>query len=228
MDFHHIEAVVEVLAELATGHRELEVPIRGGDHARVDIDQRVPPHASEAKVLEHMEKLGLKGERQLGDLVQIDRALVGILELPRLPPVRAGEGPLLVAEELGLEQPRRDRGTVDLDERTAAACGSSVNRPGDEVFTHTALPTDQDRRIRIGDVLDDRPDCPHLRASVEEWNATTVRRQRPIRWIDLITTHAHLSLSGKTSRPAPFVLAKEEYGIFAIGCHVQKIHGPLG
>src|SRR2546425_12279477 len=126
-------SVVEVLADLAAGQRLLQVPIRGGDHARVDIDQRVSPHASEAKVLEHMEKLGLEGERQLGDLVQIDRALVGILELPRLPPVRAGEGPLLVAEQLRLEQPRRDRGTVDLDERAAVTCRSGVDRPGDEV-----------------------------------------------------------------------------------------------
>src|SRR2546425_3275706 len=170
-------SVVEVLAELATGHRVLEVPIRGGNYARVDIDQRVSPHASEAKVLEHVEELGLKGERQLGDLVQVDRALVGILELPQLPPVRAGEGPLLVAEKLGLEQPWRDRGTVDLDERTAGACRSSVDRPGDEVITHAALPTDQDRRIRVGDILDDRPDCPHLRASVEEWDTSIVRFQ---------------------------------------------------
>ena len=174
-----------------------------------------------------MEQLGLEGERQLGNLVQIDRALVGILELPRLPPVRAGEGPLLVAEQLRLEQPRRDRGTVDLDERAAVTCRSGVDGPGDEVLTYAAFPTDQDRRIRIGDVLDDRPDCPHLRASVEEWDASIIRCQRPVRWIDLITTHAHPPLSGKTSPPAPFVLAKGEYGIFAIGCHVEKIYRPL-
>src|SRR5207245_6572647 len=107
------------------------------------------------------ERLGEGGERQLGGPVQLGRALVGILELPRLPPVRAGEGPLLVAEQLRLEQPRRDRGTVDLDERAAVTCRSGVDGPGDEVLTYAAFPTDQDRRIRIGDVLDDRPDCPH-------------------------------------------------------------------
>src|SRR5205809_5492920 len=78
------------------------------------------PDPREAKVLEHVEELGLEGERELGDLVEVDRALVRVLELPGLSPVRTGEGALLVAEELGLEQPRRDRGTVDLDERTLA------------------------------------------------------------------------------------------------------------
>jgi len=98
----------------------LEIPIRGGDHVCVDIDRPVTPDPREAKVLEHVEELGLEGERELGDLVEVDRALVRVLELPGLSPVRTGEGALLVAEELGLEQPRRDRGTVDLDERTLA------------------------------------------------------------------------------------------------------------
>src|SRR2546425_13233973 len=126
-DFDHIEAVVEVLSELAAGHRVLQVPIRRGDHACVNINQPVAPHPREPKVLEHMEELGLEGERQLCNLVQADRALVRILELPRLPPVRAREGALLVAEELGLEQLRRDCGTIELDERTVAAGCSSMD-----------------------------------------------------------------------------------------------------
>src|SRR5207237_124293 len=101
------------------------------------------------------------------DLVQVDRALVRVLELPRFPPVRAGEGALLVAEELGLEQFRRDRGTVDLDERAAPAWRRRMDGAGDEVLAYAAFPAEQDRRIRVGDVLDDLADCPHRRAAVE-------------------------------------------------------------
>ena len=43
-----------------------------------------------------------------------------------------------------------------------------MDGPGDEILTHAAFPKYQDRRISVGDVLDDRPDCPHLRASVEK------------------------------------------------------------
>src|SRR5437773_944721 len=60
-DLHHIEAVVEVLSELAARHRVLEIPIRGGDHVCVDIDRPVTPDPREAKVLEHVEELGLEG-----------------------------------------------------------------------------------------------------------------------------------------------------------------------
>src|SRR5207244_4804373 len=95
-----------------------------------------------------------------------DRAPVRVLELPGLAPVRAGEGALLVAEELGLEQPRRDRRTVDLDEGTVAPGRLRMDGPGDQVLAHAALPPDQHRRVRVGDVLDDRQNGPHLRAAV--------------------------------------------------------------
>src|SRR5439155_100655 len=131
-DLDHIEAVIEVLAELATRHRVLEIPIRRSDDARVDPDRPVPPDPREPKVLEHMEELGLQGERQIRDLVQVDRALVG-------------------------------------------------------------------------DVVDGRPDCPHLRASVEERDVvrymthSNVVCQRPVRWADPITIH------GPSSRKDPQV-----------------------
>src|SRR5207247_11474441 len=130
---HAVSTVVEVCSTLAGGERRLQVAIRGGDDARVEVDRSLAAHPREPKVLEHVEELGLEGERQLRDLVQVDRALVRVLELPRLPPVRAGEGALLVAEELGLEQLQRNRGTVDLAERAVAAWRSRVAGPGDAV-----------------------------------------------------------------------------------------------
>jgi CheY-like chemotaxis protein len=51
-----------------------------------------------------VEELGLETQRHLTDLVEQERAAVGRLELPRLLPVRACEGALLVPEELGLER----------------------------------------------------------------------------------------------------------------------------
>src|SRR2546426_1784939 len=48
-DLYYVEAVVEVLSELATGHRVLEGPLRGGDHARVDLGQPVAPTRAKRK-----------------------------------------------------------------------------------------------------------------------------------------------------------------------------------
>jgi hypothetical protein len=80
----------------------------------------------------------------------------------------AGEGALFVAEELGLEELRRNRRAVDLDERTMTARRSGMNGSGHQILADATFTTDQDRRVRVGDTLDDRPDGAHLRAFVKE------------------------------------------------------------
>src|SRR5437879_9953605 len=100
-----------------------------------------PPHARTPEVLQHVEELGLQSQRQLRNLVQIDRALVGILELSGLPPMRAGEGALFVTEELGLEESRRNRRAVDLDERTMTARRSGMNGSGHQLLADATFTT---------------------------------------------------------------------------------------
>src|SRR5437667_4733192 len=169
-DLHHVEPVVEIRPELPARHRLLEVPVGGGDHADVDVDHTVAPDARESEVLQYVEELGLQGERQFRDLVQVDRALVRELELAGLAAVGAGERPLFVSEELALHQPLGNRGTVDLDEWPLGAGRPGMDGPGDAVFAHPAFAAEQDRRIRVRDVLDDREDGPHPRASVVKWD----------------------------------------------------------
>jgi len=98
----------------------------------------------------------------LRELIQVDRALARTLELAGLAPVCAGEGALLMPEELGLEQALRDRGAVNLDEWTTTARRDGMDGSGHQVFADAAFTPDQDRRIRIGDTRDDRPDGAHL------------------------------------------------------------------
>src|SRR5439155_145835 len=86
-----------------------------------------PPDPGEAEILQDMQELGLEGEGKVGDLVEVDRPFVGVLELPRLPLVRSGEGPPFVAEQLRLEKPRRDGRAVDLDEGATATPRGSVD-----------------------------------------------------------------------------------------------------
>src|SRR4030095_1965603 len=146
-----------------------EVPIGGGNHPYVDFEQLVASHARELEVLQHVEELGLQGQRQLRNLVQVDRALVSVLELSGLAPVRAGERALLMAKELGLEQPMRNGRAVDRDERPSAPRRRRMQGAGDDIRADATLGSEQDRRVRVGDTLDDRPDGAHLRASIEEW-----------------------------------------------------------
>src|SRR5262245_65517457 len=99
------------------------------------------------KVLQDVQKLGLQSQRQLCDLVEIERASVRVLELSRLAPMRASQRPLLMTEELRLEQPLRDCRAVDLHEGGAATCRCRVDRPRDPVPAHAALPAKKYPRV---------------------------------------------------------------------------------
>ena len=79
--------------------------------------------ALELPLLEHAQELGLERERHLADLVEEQGAAVGHLELAGLARHGAGEGALLVAEELAFEQGLGERGAVDGDERLARPGG---------------------------------------------------------------------------------------------------------
>ena len=152
-NLHDVEAVVEVFTELTAGERLLEIAIGRRHDPGVHVDHPVASDAGEAEVLQDVQELGLKGTGKLGDLVEVDRPLVGVLELARLSAVRPGERALFVAEELRLEEPGGNRGAVDLDEGATAASRGGVDGSRDEVLADAAFPTE---------------DRPHRRAAVEE------------------------------------------------------------
>jgi len=78
-----------------------------------------------------------------------------------------------------------------------------MDGPGDEVLAHAAFPANQDRRIRVGDVFDDRADCPHRRAALEKRDmmgetrlATIHLSQRTVSSGGLSSTHVRLLREG--------------------------------
>ena len=119
-DREHVEAVVEVLAERPGRDRRGEVLVRRGDEAHVGLERLGPAEALVLARLQHPQELDLRGQRQVADLVEEQRAALRAIEPPLLAPDGAGEGAALVAEELRLEQRLGERGAVDLDEGLAA------------------------------------------------------------------------------------------------------------
>ncbi len=75
-------------------------------HRQLDVDLPVAhlTQATEALLLEDLQELGLHLGIEITDFVEEDHAAMRHLEEPNLGRHRAGEGALLVAEELGLEE----------------------------------------------------------------------------------------------------------------------------
>ncbi len=141
---HDVQPVVEVLAELAALHLGGEVAVRRRDEPHVDLDGLHPAHPLELLLLEDAEELDLEGGRDVADLVEEERAAVGELEAPLLAADGAGEGALLVAEELGLEERLGEGRAVHLDEGLVGARRLLVKRLGDELLAGAGLAQDED------------------------------------------------------------------------------------
>ncbi len=88
------------------------------------------------------------------DLVQKHRPAVRLFE-PAAPRRHgAGEGALLVTEELALQELPWDGGAVDRHEGPALAPAVLVDGPGDQLLPGAALPAEQDGADRSP------PPCP--------------------------------------------------------------------
>ncbi len=114
------EPVVEVLAEGALVDAAGEVAVGGGDEAHVDGAGRGGADAADGARLDGAEQLGLERERHLADLVEEERAAVGLLEDAAPVGDGAAEGAAHVPEELALDEVLRDGAAVDGHEGPAA------------------------------------------------------------------------------------------------------------
>jgi hypothetical protein len=86
LDVDDVEAVVQVLAELALADRLGQVAVGRGDQPHVDLDRLAAADPLERPLLQHAQQLDLQRRRYLADLVEEHGAAVGLLE----PPTRCG------------------------------------------------------------------------------------------------------------------------------------------
>ena len=76
---------------------------------------------------------------QIADFVEKDGAAVGQLELAAPERRRTGERPLLMTEQLALDQLGRDRGAVDFHERTGGKRALAVDVRGQQLLAGPGL-----------------------------------------------------------------------------------------
>src|SRR6202035_5907370 len=146
-----VEAEEEVGAELSGVDYRLEVAVGGAPQPHVRPLRAAGADALEGALLEDAEDLRLDGERQLANLVEQEGAALRELEAAGLSAVGAGEGPLLVPEELVLHQRLGDGRAVDGDERPRPAGGEGVQGAGGELLARAALAGQEHRAVGGGD-----------------------------------------------------------------------------
>ena len=152
-DRKHIETVEEIASESSADDVVREPAIRRRDDAHVHGRRAGAAEPFELAALEHAQELGLQLEGQLADFVEKDGSALRQFEAARLRRMRAGERPALAAEQLALDERRRQRPAIDDDEPPASAGTALVDGAGDELLAGSRLSEQQDRGIGRGDLV---------------------------------------------------------------------------
>ena len=152
---------VEEVTEGAVRDHRLEVAVGRRDDPDVDLAHLVGAHLPDLALLQDPQQLLLHGRAHVPDLVQEQRAPVGLLEQATLGLVGTGEGTLHVPEELGLEQAVRQGGAVLGHEGAILAGSAAMDGPGHQLLARPGLPGHDDGELRIDDALELVEDRAH-------------------------------------------------------------------
>ena len=112
-----LEPRQQIATEALLRYRQPQRRLRGGQEAHVDRDRRRLAERHELALLDRAQQLGLDRQRQLRDLIEEQRPPLGGAQVPGAGALRAGEGPLAVAEQLRLGQRLGERRAVDAPRR---------------------------------------------------------------------------------------------------------------
>ncbi len=154
VDGDDIQAIKQVFAEAAVLDLLLELLVGGGQHADIDVDRRVVADASDFFLLQNAEQPALQNRWHGADLIEENRAAIGLLKQPLLVVDRAGERTLAMTEQLGLKQVLGQGTAIDRNERRELPAAVEVQRAGDQFLAGAALAENQDRAVGVRHALD--------------------------------------------------------------------------
>jgi hypothetical protein len=109
------------------------------------------PDAAEAATLKHTQEHRLVLSRELANLIEKERASVGLLEGTDATSIGSSECAALVTKELTCDQLGGDRGAVDRDEGLIGAWAAVMDRAGRDFLAGARLTLKQNAHIALGD-----------------------------------------------------------------------------
>jgi hypothetical protein len=127
--------------------------------------------------LENTKELHLHVGRHVADLVQKERAAVGILEAAALLADGAGEGALLMAEQFRFEQIPRDRAAIDGDIGFGGAVALEMDCPGNHLLATARRAGDDYGGRARRDLADEVANLDHRAADADQQGLGRVRNQ---------------------------------------------------
>ena len=138
-----MDTVVEVGSKAPFAHHGAQIFVGGAEQSNVHAALGLAAHTADLPSFEDAKQARLQIGRELGDLVEKERAAVRLLEGPAMGLDRAGERAALVPEELALDELARKATSIDWDERAFLPRPALVQRLGDVLFSDAGLSPNQ-------------------------------------------------------------------------------------
>src|SRR5580698_11209911 len=161
---HHVQPVVQVLAETPLADGLLQVSRRCSDKPEIHPDRNVATQPLNRSLLNRSQQLCLKGRREFANLIEEKSSLMRFLEAPYPAVHCVRKGSLLMSEQLGFQQRFRYGGTIDLDQRAAGSRTVVVDCIDHEFFSGSGFTANQNGRLAGRDLADAFVDILHQRA----------------------------------------------------------------
>ncbi len=155
-----------------------DAAIAGAEDTRLQAPLFFVAQPAEAAVLKHLEEFGLKDGIEIGDFIQQKGSAVRHFHAARLGSVGAGEGALLIAEQLAFEKEGGNCGATHFDPRAVAPRGARVNPTREQAFSRARQALNQDRNIGSTDLLQALAKPLHFGRAAENHFVGRQRRRR--------------------------------------------------
>src|SRR5450830_1402185 len=176
-DFQPIEPVVQILAEAAVADPFHQITVRGADNTNIDR-LGLDADGNHLAVLQYPQQAGLQGQRHIADLIEKQRAAIGLLQLAAHAFLaRAGKAAAAITEQFAFDQALWNRRTVEGDKGFLGTLAGLVHRLGEGLLARTGFAIDQQRHIALEDPQ--RPTKIRLQGRIAQ---ADVGRLRPLQW----------------------------------------------
>ena len=190
-----VETVIEVLTEATVPYLLPQVPVGGRDDAHIHVDSLGAADPSDLSLLDDPQQLDLEIHVEFSNLIQKQSALVGQLKKAGFSlAAGAGEGSILIAEQLRFKQRSGNGTAVDFDDRLVPADAGAVDQVDDDLLSRPGLAGDEQGGVHLSNGFNGIQNMPHFFAVRHEAGTCGLLALDEIQLADIAFRHHTLVL----------------------------------